>query len=89
MSKIAILIDGGYFLKRLPTVCPTVDKMDADQVADAIGKLVYSHLRSHNKVVGGSHPRSNLYRVFYYDAQPYLGKGHRPISKTAINYAKN
>lgn len=88
MSKIAILVDGGYFLKRLPTVCPDINRIDPYQVTDALGKLVYSHLHSHNKIVGGKHPRSNLYRVFYYDAEPYLEKGHRPISKRAINYSQ-
>lgn len=88
MSKIAILVDGGYFLKRLPTVCPDVPPKDAEQVAKVIGKLVYSHLVSHNKLVGNAHPRSNLYRVFYYDARPYLEKGHLPITKKAIDYSK-
>ena len=88
MSKIAILIDGGYFLKRLPTVCPDVDPMNAEDVAATMGKLVHSHLRAHNKLAGGNHPRSYLYRVFYYDAEPYLDKGHKPISKKSIDYSK-
>lgn len=68
MNKIAILIDGGYFLKRLPAVCPDVDPRDESAVVKELGNLVVSHLRRHNKVVGNKHPRSNLYRVFYYDA---------------------
>ncbi|WP_372884590.1 NYN domain-containing protein [Shimia sp.] len=88
MSKIAILIDGGYFLKRLSTVRPNIDPWKPDDVADAIARLVTSHLTAHNKIAGQKHPRSNLYRVFYYDASPYLAKGHKPISKSAIDYSK-
>ena len=62
--------------------------MDAEKTAKTIGRLVYNHLQNHNKLVGKSHPRSNLYRVFYYDANPYLNKAHHPISKAAIDYAK-
>lgn len=88
MSKVAILVDGGYFLKRLPKVCPEVDAADASAVAKTIGRLVFNHLTNHKKISGGLHVRSNLYRVFYYDALPYLQKAHFPISKTAIDYAK-
>lgn len=32
--------------------------------------------------------RSGLYRVFYYDAKPYLSKGQLPISQKPVDYAK-
>lgn len=88
MNKIAILIDGGYFLKRLGSVLPGIDRKDAEQVSDSIFRLVSKHLLGHNKVVGNKHPRSNLYRVFYYDAAPYLEKAHYPISKKPIDYSQ-
>lgn len=88
MSQVAILIDGGYIPKRLSTVCPEVDEMDPNAVAGAIGRLVYKHLESHRKTAGGSHVRSNLYRVFYYDAQPYLGKAQYPVSKKPLDYSR-
>ena len=34
MINAAILIDGGYLLKRLPTVRPDVDASDPDAVAN-------------------------------------------------------
>ena len=34
MDKAVILIDGGYFLKRLPAVRPDVAATDADAVAE-------------------------------------------------------
>ena len=64
MSKVAILIDGGYFLKRLPSVCKAVDTSDPKQVANCISRLVASHLMKINKIVRNGHDRSLLYRVF-------------------------
>lgn len=44
MIKTAILIDGGYFLKRLPVVRRDIDTADPDAVAGSIDQLVRSHL---------------------------------------------
>lgn len=88
MTKVAILIDGGYFIKRLPSVQPKVDRDNPEQVARAISKLIAGHLTYINKIERQPHARSLLYRSFYYDARPYLEKGHRPISGKSIDYAK-
>jgi hypothetical protein len=37
MAKVAILIDGGFFLKRLPSVRRDIDSTDPDAVAKAMG----------------------------------------------------
>ena len=49
MRRVAILIDGGFFLKRLPSVRPDVDCTDPVQVDRLIGQLVWSHLEYLNK----------------------------------------
>lgn len=87
--KAAILIDGGYFLKRLGSVRKDIDTRDADQVDKAIGQFVYSHLRHLNETACVQNPHALLYRCFYYDAQPYTKKGHLPISRRAIDYGKS
>lgn len=89
MSKVAILIDGGYFLKRLPTVCPRADLTDPESVTWALRRLIAAHLRSRNKIEKLPHERALLYRSFYYDARPYMGKEHRPVSGRAIDYARS
>lgn len=89
MAKAAILIDGGFFLKRLPSVRKDVDTSNASEVDRAIGQLVRSHLNQINEQEGAYHPNALLYRCFYYDALPYDQKGHLPISKKAIDYAKS
>lgn len=88
MSKIAILIDGGFFLKRLFSVRKDVDTNAAQEVDRALGQLVYAHLKNAAKDEGCEKPYSLLYRSFFYDALPYDGKGARPISKSQIDYAK-
>ena len=106
MNRVAILIDGGFFLKRLPRVRQDVDSSDARSIHKAIKQLVRSHLEKLNeiqetKLRRNAKPKdppefilepnwfTQLYRCFYYDAAPFDGKGHKPKSKIAINYAKS
>lgn len=86
--KVAILIDGGFFLKRLPTVRKDVDIRDPESVDRAIGQLVYNHLERLQIDHGGKTPHALLYRCFYYDAKPYAKRGHMPISRKSIDYSK-
>ena len=85
--KVAILIDGGYFLKRLPSVRRDVNTRDAPSVMRAIEQLVNGHLTQLNDLVHVPNQRRLLYRCFYYDATPYASKGEQPVSRKAIDYA--
>ena len=87
MAKTAILIDGGYFLTRLPSLLPMIDPREPMAAAQSIHRLVRSHLDRLNQIAQAPHPRSLLHRVLYYDAMPYSQKGHLPISGKSINYA--
>ncbi len=89
MTRVAILIDGGYFLKRLPTLFDRDILSDSHRVDEQIGQLVNSHLTYLNKTSRASNPYSLLYRCFFYDALPYTARGHLPISKRAIDYSKS
>lgn len=89
MRKVAILIDGGFFLKRLPSVKPGIDAHNPETVCRAVKELITSHLRQINKVSRVPHARELLYRAFYYDAEPYLDKGQLPISRRGIDYKKS
>jgi len=89
MSRIAILIDDGYFLKRLPTVFRRADPKDAASVAWALRRLIASHLQYRNRFEKLPHERALLYRSFFYDAKPYLGKEHRPISGAPVDYSRS
>lgn len=89
MTRVAILIDGGYFLKRLPTVFKQADREDPESVSWALRRLIASHLKSRNRIAKLPHERALLYRSFFYDAKPYLGKEHRPVSGKSIDYARS
>jgi uncharacterized LabA/DUF88 family protein len=89
MLKVAILIDGGFFLKRLPSFGFDADRHGPERVDRAIGLLVSNHLETLLIEHGGQSPDALLYRCFYYDAKPYVAKAHFPVSKEAIDYAKS
>ena len=88
MTKAAILIDGGYFLNRLPTVRSDVNVADADEVAESIMQLIRGHLTQLNKVDKAPNILGLLYRGFYYDAMPYVGKIHTPVGKVLVDFGK-
>lgn len=86
-GRIAILIDGGFFLKRLP-------KLVAANRCESPGKVVacIRHMcRNHIKHLTGSNDsrwHQHVYRIFFYDAVPYDGKAHHPIDNRPIDFAK-
>ncbi len=89
MIKTAILIDGAYFLARLPAVQGQVDASNAVDVAEAVSRLINSHLRQLNKVYDAPNPSQLLYRTFFYDARPYQAKAHTPVGRKAIDYGNS
>ena len=89
MSRTAILIDGGYFLRRLPSIRPDIDASSPIAVANSIHILVHSHLNQINQVYGFHDQMRLLYRTFYYDALPYAGKAQTPIGNLPVDHAKS
>lgn len=87
--NVAILIDGGYFIKRLPAIIAGLDKTSASEYLKQIRRLTVSHLEQQTKIDPSVSSKARLYRVFYYDARPYQNKEHAPISKTAIDFSKS
>ena len=89
MTKAAILIDGGYFLKRLPVVREDINVTDAGAVAHSVSQLIRGHLNQLNDVHRVKNHYQLLYRSFFYDARPYDQKAHTPITKRAFDYAES
>ena len=90
IRRIAILIDGGFFLKRLPKVVDTRFCSTATQVADTARILCKRHVQ---RLIGDNDQAQDrwldhVYRFFYYDAIPYDGVSHHPILNRRIDYAK-
>ncbi len=81
-----MLIDGGFFLKRLPTLYPSMSRHDAPEVAQRLNWLIGNHLEHINKVASAANKFALLHRSFYYDARPYEKQAQYPVSKAPLNY---
>lgn len=86
--RIAILIDGGFLLKRLPRLVKPEFCATPEKIASCIPHLCRNHVK---KITGcGNHDWiQHVYRIFYYDAVPYDGKAHHPLSNRPIDFAKS
>lgn len=77
VRKTAILIDGGFFHKKISKLVTFSN--DPKRLAELMCSIARQH-------VGESR---ELYRIFYYDCLPYDKKHHLPVSKKAIDYQKS
>ncbi len=87
--RVAILIDGGFFLRRLPSFTDRSVLSNPERADTEIGRLIDGHLQQINTVECADNPYSLLYRCFFYDAYPYDKRGLYPVSKRTIDYAKS
>lgn len=76
--KIAVLIDGGFFVKRFNALYNKDRSMTGEQVADMLYTMAMSHVGENN----------TLYRIFYYDCEPLGKKVHNPLTKRAVDFSK-
>jgi uncharacterized LabA/DUF88 family protein len=99
MEKIAFLIDGGFFLKRLAVIFPDkkhkndegrdFDHKNPKDIKDLILDICHTHLKIHAKQYHGIAPQALLYRIFFYDSEPYAGNERLFISQRNYNYANS
>lgn len=75
MGKTAILVDGGFFLKRMNTL---LGKTTAKERASQLIRYSTRHLTEHNV-------HHDLYRIFYYDCPPLDIQLFQPLSGKTIN----
>lgn len=87
-GRIAILIDAGFFLKRLPKLVGSHRCDSPGKIVACLRRLCRRHIRT---LTGdeGSRWHQHVYRIFFYDAVPYDGKAHHPIDNHAIDFAKS
>lgn len=74
--RVAVLIDGGFMLKRYNKLYNKLKNKTAENVANDIYMIAHSHVGNQNY----------LYRIFYYDCFPLDKRVHNPISKKCINF---
>lgn len=78
----AILIDGGYFVKRFRRIEPH-NAYNAERAAEVAHRWALAHLTA------PSCEKRNLYRIFFYDCPPLRKRMHNPISGACIDYARS
>ena len=74
--RVAVLIDGGFFVKRFNHVYNQSRTMTGEEVAKRLYTIAHSHVGKENI----------LYRIFYYDCHPFDKKMHNPINKQVIDF---
>lgn len=87
-GRIAILIDGGFFLKRLPSLVSAERCGSPGKIVACIRHLCRNHIRN---LTGNQDSRwhRHVHRILYYDAVPYDGKAHHPIGNRPIDFSKS
>jgi uncharacterized LabA/DUF88 family protein len=92
VRRIAVLIDGGFFLKRLPKLVPPHFCTTPKQIADSARNLCKRHVlritRPGMARTAESLWLDHVYRLFYYDALPYDGIGHHPVLNRRVEFGK-
>lgn len=86
--RIAFLIDGGFFLKRLPKLVPPRDCDSPERIAVSLRRLCRTHVTMLTGATAGQWIQP-VYRIFYYDAVPYEGVAHHPVLDRQVDFAKS
>lgn len=83
--EIAILIDGGFLTKRLAKLVAEPDRLTPKAMCGVIRSMCRAHVR---KLTGDedSNWHRHVYRIFYYDAPPFEGQAHHPLTGRQINF---
>lgn len=76
--KIAVLIDGSFFIKRFNALYNKEGKMSGTEVAESLYTMAHKHVGSNN----------TLYRIFFYDCPPLSKKVHNPITHKSVDFSK-
>ena len=74
----AVLIDGGFFLKRYRALRGNVPPQAA---AKDLHRMCLEHLNQQRV-------KRRLYRIFFYDCPPLSKKVHNPVSRRPIDFSR-
>ncbi len=80
-KRTAILVDGGFFLKRYRSINKII-KLDPVRTANDLWEMCLKHLTQ------AKGEEFDLYRILYYDCLPYDKKQHNPITGKSIDFSK-
>jgi len=85
IRRVAILIDGAFFLKRLKKIVPP----QYCDTPEAVARTAYRLCKNHVQRLTGDTSHywlDHVYRLFFYDAKPYDGVAHHPIGNREIKF---
>lgn len=81
-AKVNILIDGGFFKRKYKEL--TGEHADADAVVKEVSKIMQAIQEK-----SGDTCRDILFRVYYYDCNPFGGKAKNPDTKEEVDFSAN
>lgn len=76
--KIAVLVDGGFFIKRFNALYNKDGLMTPQEVANCLYTMAHKHVGKTN----------TLYRIFYYDCPPLEKRFHNPVTNKCVDFSK-
>lgn len=79
-KKTAILVDGGFFLKRYRFLSKG-KPLTPEKTVNDLYTMCIKHLNQKGEIF-------DLYRIFYYDCLPYSKKQHNPITGRSVDFSK-
>jgi len=77
-TRTAILIDGGFFIKRYKNVFENGNTHKPETIVYNMYQMVKNHIQS-----------DYLYRILYYDCEPANFQAKHPISEKIIDFSKS
>ncbi|WP_343634688.1 NYN domain-containing protein [Fluviicola sp.] len=87
--KTAILVDGGFFIRRYKYI----NGFESDDTPEIMAKNLVLYCFKHIQKVNNYRSKyslipTELYRIYYYDATPFDGDSHNPITNRLFNFKK-
>lgn len=86
--EIAIMIDGGFLTKRLAKLVEEPDRLTPTAMCGIIRSVCRKHIQKLTNDES-SHWHQHVYRIFYYDAPPFEGQAHHPLTGKQVNFKKS
>jgi uncharacterized LabA/DUF88 family protein len=78
-DKVAILVDGSFFLKRYNQIITNGKNHSASIVASELTKMCWKHLDKND----------SMYRIFYYDCLPLTKSVVNPVTNERVHYSQS
>lgn len=87
--KTAILIDGGFFIRRYKYIVGFESGDSPELMAKNLVSYCFKHIQKVNNYRNRYHlPPTELFRIYYYDANPFDGDSHNPVTNRPFSFKR-